>query len=212
MDEKIAEFIGVMLGDGNLGIYKSKVNNKIKIQHRIRISLNSKNKDYIKYIAQLIKDILDVKPKVYYKKKENVVDIGVYRKDKFFWVRDELGLKVSPKWNRMEIPRKYSKGKLALPILRGLFDTDGCLSIFNNNGVLYPRIEIKICPSPTQKQFVKILKEFNFKFTIQNLEKGKIRIRISGIKELRKWFKLVGSSNKIHIEKVKRFIDKKIYK
>ena len=32
---KIAEFVGIMLGDGNLGIYKTKAGDKTKIQHRI---------------------------------------------------------------------------------------------------------------------------------------------------------------------------------
>ena len=208
MDEKIAEFIGIMLGDGNLGRYKSKVGDKIKIQHRIRISLDSRNKNYIQYVIQLIKDVLEVEPKIHYKKNENVADVRIYRKDKFFWLKDEIGLNESPKWNKMEIPKKYSKGKSSLPILRGLFDTDGCLSIFNNNGLLYPRIEIKICPSPTQKQIIEMLNEFGFNYRIQYLDKCKIRIRISGVKELKKWFKLIGSSNKIHIEKAKKFLKK----
>ena len=101
----------------------------------------------------------------------------------------------------MLIPEKYFKKKFFPFILKGLFDTDGCLSLFNNNGILYPRIEIKICPSPAQKQFIDILQKLGFRYTVQNLDKGKIRLRISGRKELDKWFNLVGSSNPTHIEK-----------
>lgn len=86
-------------------------------------------------------------------------------------------------------------------ILKGLFDTDGCLSLFNNNGQIYPRIEIKICPSPSQNQFIEALKQLDFKHTVQQLDKDKIRIRISGKKELKKWFEIIGSSNPIHIKK-----------
>ncbi len=210
MEKQIAEFIGIMLGDGNLGRYKSKVNSKIKTQHRIRISLDSRNKNYIKYVINLIKEILKIEPKVHYKKNENVADIGVYRKDTFFWLRDKIGLKESPKWNNMEIPKKYFQERFYPFILKGLFDTDGSLTIFKNNGILYPRIEIKICPSPTQKQIIKILNNLRFNYRIQNLDKGKIRVRISGVKELQKWFKLIGSANIIHIEKANKFIKKKV--
>ena len=107
----------------------------------------------------------------------------------------------------MEIPKKYRKGKLGLLVLKGIFDTDGCLSIFNNNGILYPRIEIRLCPSPAQSQIKKIFDEFNFKYKIQELEKGKTRIRLSGKNELKKWFDLIGSSNPIHIKKSKKFLN-----
>ncbi|MBT4376033.1 hypothetical protein HOD29_01520 [archaeon] len=204
MSKLIAEFIGIMLGDGNLGIYKSIVKGKIKKQHRIRISLDSRNERYTDYVSKLLEEIFDQKPKRYYKKKENAVDLGLFRKGHYFRVIEEFGLSNSPKWNRMEIPKRYFKEKFYPPILKGLFDTDGCLSLFNNNGVIYPRIEIKICPSPAQNQFIKIVKNLGFRFTVQDIGKEKIRIRISGMKELEKWFEIVGSSNPTHIEKYKR--------
>lgn len=96
--------------------------------------------------------------------------------------------------------------KAILVSLKGLFDTDGCLSVFNNNGNIYPRIEIRLCPSPAQQQINKILDSFNFKYTIQNLERGKTRIRISGKDSLIKWFNMVGSANPIHLEKAQMFL------
>ena len=65
------------------------------------------------------------------------------------------------------VPKKYMKDKLFSLILRGLFDTDGSVTIFNNNGILYPRIEIKICPSPAQKQIIEILDRLNLRYKIQ---------------------------------------------
>ncbi|MFW6226025.1 MAG: LAGLIDADG family homing endonuclease [bacterium] len=206
MNKKLAEFIGIMLGDGNLGIYNSEVDGKIKTQNRIRISLDSRNNNYLKHVYYLMKEVLNVEPKIHYKEKENVVDIGIYRKDKFFFLRDELGLKESPKVNCMEIPKEYFESEFANYVLKGLFDTDGCLSIFNNNGVLYPRIEIKVCPSPAQKQFLEVLDRLGFNYKVQNLNRKWIRIRISGKKELKKWFDLIGSSNKIHLDKAHNFI------
>ena len=206
MEEKIAEFVGVMLGDGNIGIYNCKAGNKIKKQHRIKVTLDSRNKHYIDYVFNLMKDVLDVEPRICFKKKENAVDIATYRKEKFFYVLNEIGLKVSPKWNTMEIPQKFMKKELHAHILRGLFDTDGSVTIFNNNGIIYPRIEIRICPSPAQNQFIDILNKLDFNYKVQKLEKGKIKIRISGIKELKKWFDIVGSSNRSHIQRANQFL------
>jgi len=135
-EKKIAEFIGIMLGDGNLGIYKSKVGNKIKLQYRIRISLDSRNKEYINYVVNLTKNVLNTEPKIHYKKNENVADIGVYRKEIFLYVKDKIGLKTSPKLNKMEIPKKYMSNKIIPFVLRGLFDTDGSVTIFNNNRII----------------------------------------------------------------------------
>ena len=116
---------------------------------------------------------------------------------------------MSPKWNRMEIPEKFMKKEFYPHILRGLFDTDGSVTIFNNNGIVYPRIEIKICPSPAQKQFIEILNNLGFNYKIQNLDKGKIRIRVSGVKELKKWFEIIGSSNQDYIKRAKPFLREK---
>ncbi len=209
-EEKIAEFVGVMLGDGNIGIYDTKAGikekNRIKKQYRVKITLDSRNKQYTNYIINLLKEILETEPRVYYKSKENAVDIATYRKNIYYLVINDIGLEKSPKWGKMRIPDKYSKGKLSLLVLKGLFDTDGHLSIFNNNGIIYPRIEIRLCPSPAQQQINRILDEFEFVYRIQNLERGKTRVRISGMNQLKRWFDLIGSSNSVHMEKAKKLL------
>ena len=108
--EKIAEFIGVMLGDGSIGIYDTKAGNKIKKHRVIKVTLDSRNKQYVNHVFNLMKDVLEVEPIISFKKGENAVDISTHRKDKLSYVLNELGLKISPKWDRMEIPKKvYGK-------------------------------------------------------------------------------------------------------
>ena len=210
MEEKIAEFIGIMLGDGSIGIYDTKVGNKIKKHYVVKVTLDSRNKKYISYVSNLMKEILDVEPKLHFKKKENAADIRIFRREKVNYVLNEIGLKISPKWNKMEIPDKFMKEKLYPHILRGLFDTDGSVTRFNNNGILYPRIEIKICPSPAQKQFMNILNKLGIHYKIQKLDRGEIRVRISGKNELEKWFNVIGSSNELYIQKAEQFLIRKV--
>ena len=202
-EEKIAEFIGIMLGDGSIGIYQTKQN---KTLHQLKVTLDSRNKDYIDYVAKIMKEVLYEEPKIFFKKKENAVDIRVFKKEKVLYALNSLGLKISPKWENMEIPQDYSKGKLGLFVLRGLFDTDGSVTIFDNNGSLYPRIEIRVCPCPAKNQIINILNEAGFNYRIQELERGKIKIRISGKEELKKWFDIVGSSNNLYVQRASPFL------
>jgi len=208
-EERTAEFIGIMLGDGSIGIYNFNQKNRKKTLHQLKVTLNSQNTGYIDYVSNLMKDIFDIDPKIFFKRDENAADIRIFKKEKVLYALNYLGLKLSPKWNKMEIPEKYSEGKLALSVLRGIFDTDGSVTIFKNNGIIYPRIEIRICPSPAQNQIINILKKNNFRFKVQSLDKGNIKIRISGEKELKNWFEKVGSSNPLYIERAKMFLEKK---
>jgi len=95
---------------------------------------------------------------------------------------------------------------LDILILRGYFDTDGCLVTTNNNGIIYPRLEMKICPSPMKNQFINILKKYGFNFGVYQIGKGKVRIQLNGKQQLKKWIKLIGFSNQKHLDKLKRFI------
>ena len=206
MEKKIAEFVGIMLGDGSIGYYKNKNKDKIKEQYVVKTTLDSRNKEYTDYVQKIMEEVLGKKPIPFYRNKENTVDLRVFGKIYLEKTINEIGLKYSPKWNTMIIPKKYFKKELFSFIVKGLFDTDGCLSIFNNNGILYLRIEIKICPSPAQNQFIEIFKRLEIKHTVRKLDKEKIVLRINGKEQLRKWFKFIGSSNPIHIEKYRRFL------
>jgi DNA-binding transcriptional regulator WhiA len=205
-EEMTAEFIGVMLGDGCIGIYDCSNKGIIKKQYQLKVTLDSRNKQYIDHVYSLMKEVIDVEPVVYYKKGENTADIRTFRKERVLYALNEIGLKISPKWNRMEIPEKYIKAKLGIFVIRGLFDTDGSVTIFDNNGTLYPRIEIRMSPSPAQQQIIEILNKLDFNYKIQKLERGKIKIRISGKKELQKWFNIIGSSNQLYINRAKPFL------
>jgi DNA-binding transcriptional regulator WhiA len=205
-EERIAEFVGVMLGDGCIGIYDCKNKGTVQKQYQLKVTLDSRNKQYTDYVCNLMKEVIEVEPVVYYKKDENTVDIRTFRKERVLYALNEIGLKISPKWNRMEIPEKYTKDKLNIFVVKGLFDTDGSVTIFNNNGIKYPRIEIRMSPSPAQQQVIEILGKLGFNYKVQKLERRKIKIRLSGKKELQKWFNIVGSSNQLYVNRAKRFL------
>ena len=81
-------------------------------------------------------------------------------------------------------------------VLRGYFDTDGCVAITNNNGTIYPRLEMKIMPSPMKQQLQELLNMYGFKYGVYEIGRGEVRIQMNGKKQLEKWKKEIGFSNK----------------
>ena len=204
-DDKFAEFIGIMLGDGSIGRYKCKSEDRITIQHQVKVTLDSRNKEYINHVRDLMNYLFDVEPRINFKKNENTADIRIFRKEIFNFLVNKAELRKSPKRMRARIP-SYLNSNNKIHLLRGIFDTDGSVVITKNNGILYPRLELKISPSPMQSQLIDIIEQLGFNLKVQKLDKGKIRIRINGKKELAKWMKLVGTSNYLYYNKAKKFI------
>ncbi|MGC9310057.1 MAG: hypothetical protein ACP5D2_05185, partial [Candidatus Nanoarchaeia archaeon] len=64
-----------------------------------------------------------------------------------------------------------------------------------------------ICPSPAKGQILDILNKKGFSYKVQELERGQIKIRISGRQELKRWFEKVGCSNLSHYNRAKRFLE-----
>ena len=119
----------------------------------------------------------------------------------------------SPKWERARVPNWIFEKGLDTYVLRGYFDTDGCVVNTNNNGLIYPRMEMKVSPSPMQRQFTEILNKYHFNFGSYQIGKGKVRIQLNGKKELAKWNEIIGFSNPKHQRKCDSFLNKaKLFK
>ena len=159
--ESMAELVGILLGDGSI----SRRNPHSSGQNRIKITLNSiDDRSYIKPILALFEQIFGVVPKVRFRKNENTVDLLLFNRKIVDLLVDKIGLQLSPKWDNAVIPKKFLSSSLSAAVLRGYFDTDGSVVRTNNNGTLYPRLEMKICPSPIQDQFISILRKRGFHF------------------------------------------------
>lgn len=196
---KLAEFIGILLGDGYIHVGNG------NLTSRLKITCNSQEEDYINYIKKLIIDLFNINPQIKNRKNENATDVFVFRKRVIDYLVNEVGLKASPKWNRAIIPKKFISENLNKNVIKGYFDTDGSLVRTNNNGIIYPRLEMKICPSPMQDQIIKILNSYGFRFGVYNIGKGKVRIQLNGKSQLAKWIRIIGFNNSRHVNKLKQF-------
>ncbi len=203
---QFAELAGIIMGDGSIGIYSSLVYGKVKTQYRIKVTLNSiKDLVYSKYVSDLLLSIFGKSPRIYFRKKENTLDICLFGKV-FVELLISEGFSLSPKWSRSIIPNSLLSPSLGLFVLRGYMDTDGCVCRVKNNGKLYPRIELKICPSPMQNQLISLMRLYGFTPQVSLLDRGKVRVTLAGFKNLTKWFSVVGSSNPRNLEVARFFL------
>ena len=196
MKKELAELVGILLGDGSIGVYKSIVNGKEKTQYRIKITLNAiKDADYADYVSDLMQLVFGKRPIKTKRKFENTLDLCLFGR-KHIELLLRIGMKLSPKWQRATIPKQFFTPTLSKLVLRGCIDTDGCVSNVYNNGIRYPRIELKICPSPMQSQLVNLLDFHGFKPQVTIMCGGEARVAICGLKKLQRWVNKIGFSNK----------------
>ena len=193
---KIAELIGILLGDGSISIK----------EYRVQVTLHKNEINYAIYISRLFIELFNLKPKIRFRKNENALDIRVFSKEFVNFLLNEIGLVPAPKWNRAVIPNYYIGSRLDKYILRGYFDTDGSIVITNNNGTIYPRLEMKVCPSPMKDSLIKILNRRKFRFGVYSIENNRTRIQMNGYSQLLKWIREIGIKNTNQSNKIKNLI------
>tara|TARA_Y100000310_G_scaffold259717_1_gene268457 strand:+ start:1238 stop:2173 length:936 start_codon:yes stop_codon:yes gene_type:complete len=113
---KLAELIGIYLGDGNL-YHKT---------YGLTITCGKIDYNYItKYVPKLIKDIFNKEGLIYNSKKSKAINYRIYSKDICSYLINNFNLSYGKKINT-EIPKIIFQNKSFLKAcVRGLIDTDG---------------------------------------------------------------------------------------
>ena len=136
MTQNQVEIVGIMFGDGNITIRNN--------TYVINITFNSKKDlEYIDYIKKLFFDEFQVILKTYTYPNKNAIILYFHSKVLVEYFIDILQIPLSPK-KLDHIPTYILSNKLFLKsFIRGVFDTDGCVT-FQKQG-RYNYILIKIC-------------------------------------------------------------------
>ncbi|OYT53540.1 MAG: hypothetical protein B6U72_05405 [Candidatus Altiarchaeales archaeon ex4484_2] len=204
LDVNLAEFVGVLLGDGSIGRYECRAGEKIKIQHRVKITGDAtEDLPYFKEcLSPLMTGLFGREPLLRFKRKERTVELAFFGKGVYEFLIN-FGMAPSPKRNRAVIPPFIFENNLEAPFLRGLFDTDGCLVFDKQHKDVhyYPRIEIKMLPCPMRDQLFDILSSLHFRYIVSPQPNESLRIQMNGKKMINKWDTIVGFNNKKHISK-----------
>lgn len=115
----LAEYIGVMLGDGNISAFPR--------TERLILVSNANNAGFIRHYADLTENLFNKKPKVYKVKNAQAVRITFYQKN----ISQRLGIPIGNR-NKidLQIPKWIYKNKdFLIKFLKGLFEAEGSFSI-----------------------------------------------------------------------------------
>lgn len=186
---ELAEEIGAHLGDGCLS----------KNRNYFSIKTNKKEEDYMRYLFKLYKKLYNLDLKMM--RLSSVVGFEVYSKALCDFKNKVLGLPYGEKIHKIEIPKAVTDTKnkeVYYALIRGLFDTDGCISIIKKNNKGYPVISLSIKSEKLIKQVAEMLRKLGY----IPFSKG-YRVSLNGIVMFKKWVKEIGSNNSKNINKLK---------
>ncbi len=198
LTEELAEFIGILTGDGCISRYI----NDSRLRYEIRIDGNSLTDiDYYYHIINLIFKITGRKTKSHFRKQFNGIFIHFYDKDLALLLNKSYDFPIGKKGNIgicLNIINDFTKLKY---VLRGLFDTDGSLYFTKNNSKIrsYPIIEITSYSSKMLSQLYAILSSRGF--TVKTNPHSH-SVKLHGKKNLFKWMRYIGTS---HPDKTSKF-------
>lgn len=193
--EELAEFVGIMLGDGGMSKYQ------------FTVTLNTvTDREYSQFVQKLIRDLFGVSLGVCLNKKFLAERIMVSRTDLVTYLVDIVGLKRGNKVKQqVDIPlwvrenRRYS-----VACLRGLIDTDGCIILhrYRSKGkrYCYKKVGFTSRSYPLLQSVSCILLILGIKHRIM---KNKWDIRIEAQSEVKKYFQVVGTHNPKHLKRYK---------
>lgn len=188
----LAEFIGIMLGDG--GITKSQVT----------ITLNREtDHDYVIFVGRMVKKLFGVKPSLIKDKFSLGIDLVVSRVELVDFCRN-IGLKVGNKIKqRADIPNWVKANRSFMkPCIRGLIDTDGCFFThkYVSKGKLYKykKIDFASSSEPLLKSVFIFLKSLNLR---PRMVKDGKKLRIESIDTVKRYVKIMGTNNPKHLNR-----------
>ena len=189
--DKLAEFVGIMLGDGTVAPY------------HIAVTLHKfDDKEYSAYVVNLFQNLFSVRPRVYLRKVGKVLDVKIHRK-KLSLFCQSLGLPLGDKIRGcLSVPDWIMQNeRFSRYFLRGLFDTDGSVytHTYMSGGRKYERLVVSITNAyaPFVREIYKILKNIGFSVRITRNQK---EVRIEAREYVEQFFSQIGSKNRKHIK------------
>ena len=200
-NEDLAEFMGILTGDGYIGQYK--LSNRIISS--IEISANiSKDSEYINnFVAPLVKMLFNLDPKIYKRECQNTLRLIIYSKEIVNFI-NELDFPIGNK-GFLSPPRWILKNKLFFKrFIKGFFDTDGCISFKNKEGKKYPVVSFVSKSKPLLDKISTFLKGNEISFYLGKRVVNDVRFKkesitykleINGKKNTILFYQLIGSNN-----------------
>ena len=183
---ELAEFIGIMLGDGNM------------TETQVRVTLSRRDEgDYAQYISRLMRRLFSKNPS--HAERKGIIEIIISATDLVKRLQ-ERGLVVGDKIsNNAKLPDWVGKReKWIMSALKGLFDTDG--SVYSDRHTISGKKYMSICVAytsyspPLLESISQNLELLGFSPTLSSKKRVMIRRR----DEIVSFFRMIKPSNSKH--------------
>lgn len=191
----LAEFFGIMLGDGGLTEYQTKITLNIE-----------SDADYIVYVKALIYKLFKERASILKIKNAKASIVCVSRKElTTFLVKNGLcsGNKVK---EQVDIPNWIKKNPSYLTTcIRGLYDTDGGVYFEKHHYKFRTYSYIRFSFVNASKPLLRAVYQALLDLGISSRLNIKRSVTIEGLRNVSKYFNLVGTSNPKHSRKYENF-------
>jgi DNA-binding transcriptional regulator WhiA len=215
ISEDLAYLCGVFAGDGSIN-FREKKN-----EYSLKCVGNPKDEKefYLEVIDQKFKNVFGLSLNMKLHDSETTYGFSIYSKDLYYFLTEKIDLPSGLKYDKLAIPEIFLKEKrLTLAFVRGVFDTDGCIS-FKKRYRDYPYYPVISLSSKSSKFIIEIsnvLKNLGFKpvltlnykledFRVKNEFTIISRLELNGKKNLELWLDKMGFLSPKHLSKIKRY-------
>lgn len=190
----LAEFIGIMLGDGSL------------TKHQATITLHRvDDKAYSQWVHALIQDLFQLQSSI--RQRNNTVELIVssvglvqYLQHLGLMVGDKVRQQVSvPDWIQ-------NRNSYAIACMRGLIDTDGCAYIDRHANT--SRVYESFCLAFSNRS-QPLLRSVDSRMKVNGMNSRRYRdsVKLRRKEDVHLYFSIVGSHNEKHKKKYKQFFN-----
>ena len=190
--EELAEFCGIMLGDGGIAAYQATV------------TLHAdEEREYGLFVANLIEHLFRVRPGLYSRKDSRAISLVLSRVGITDFLTTICGLKRGNKVaQKTDIPAWIkAKETYRIACMRGLFDTDS--SVFphrytsRGNTYQYKKLSFTSASEPLLLSVWTILQDSGIKSRIGS----RFDVRVDSAKDVARYFQVFGSNNPKHLKR-----------
>lgn len=189
--EELAEFVGIMMGDGGLSTYQATVS-----LHQID------DADFSTYVSGQFKKLFGVVPSVYDREHEMLRTIVASRIELVRYLH-VLGLPIGNKIRQQfDIPSWVKKDeRFLIACIRGLVDTDGCIFTHryqvNGTWYSYKKLSFTTASKPLLQSVHSSLKFLGMN---PRIARGK-DVRLDSRADMELYFSIIGTSNPKHLRR-----------
>lgn len=194
--EELAEFMGIIIGDGHLSHYQLSIttNSETDIKHAY-------------FIKIFIKKLFNLDANLRHRKNKKAVDISVSSVRLTSWLCN-MGMPIGNKLtDDLSIPVWVGKNRRwERSFIRGLFDTDGSIYLDRHliKGKTYENLgwTITSLSARLRKDILEILTDLGYRPTLRDSQRS---IFLRRALDIERYFVEIGSHNHKHLERYEQF-------